>query len=49
MGNKTICDVGCLMSSTAMGIAGVGIPITPAGILSDPKTLNEWLKENDGI
>ncbi len=47
MGTKTICDVGCLMSSTAMGLAGAGIPIQTS-ISSDPQTLNEWLKNNDG-
>jgi hypothetical protein len=46
MGNKTICMVGCLMSSTSMGIAGVKIQID--GLSSDPGTLNTWLKANDG-
>lgn len=46
MGTKTICDVGCLMSSTAMGIAGVVIPID--GEDSTPKTLNVWLRNNEG-
>ena len=46
MGTKTICDVGCLMSSTAMGIAGVQIQIEKED--STPKTLNEWLRNNDG-
>jgi hypothetical protein len=46
---RTICDVGCLMSSTAMGIAGSNIPIEPSPyISSDPQTLNQWLIENDG-
>ena len=51
MDTKTICQVGCLMSSTAMGLAGAGIPIHDgaiADIESTPKTLNEWLKNNDG-
>lgn len=51
MGTKTICDVGCLMSSTAMGLAGVGINIDALSantILSDPKTFNEWLRNNEG-
>ena len=49
MGSKTICAVGCLMSSTAMGIAGKGILIDiPQNISSDPKTFNTWLKANDG-
>jgi len=46
MGTKTICDVGCLMSSTAMGIAGVEVPIEGAD--SNPDTLNVWLKNNEG-
>lgn len=49
MGTKTICQVGCLMSSTAMGIAGKGILIDiPSNTTSDPQTLNIWLKANDG-
>ena len=47
MDTKTICDVGCLMSSTAMGLAGAGIPIQ-AGVDSTPQTLNEWLRNNEG-
>lgn len=49
MGSKTICQVGCLMSSTAMGIAGKGIQIDIAqNISSTPKTLNTWLRANSG-
>jgi hypothetical protein len=48
MVTKTICDVGCLMSSTSMGLAGTGIPIKAPLIDSTPKTLNVWLKNNDG-
>lgn len=52
MDTKTICQVGCLMSSTAMGLAGVDIPIKSIlkifDIHSTPKTLNIWLKNNDG-
>lgn len=49
MGSKTICQVGCLMSSTAMGIAGKGILIDIAqNISSDPKTFNTWLRANNG-
>lgn len=49
MVTKTICQVGCLMSSTAMGIAGYGIPIQKSPVInSDPQTLNQWLIENDG-
>lgn len=47
MVTKTICQVGCLMSSTAMGLAGTDIPIK-AMIESTPKTLNQWLIHNDG-
>lgn len=46
MGTKTICQVGCLMSSTAMGLAGTHNPIKI--IPSNPKSLNEWLKNNEG-
>lgn len=46
MGTKTICQVGCLMSSTAMGIAGVDISIESSS--STPDTLNTWLKANGG-
>lgn len=49
MGNKTICDVGCLMSSTSMGIAGKSIYIDAATYTeSTPKTLNVWLRDNQG-
>ena len=51
MDTKTICQVGCLMSSTAMGLAGADIPIqdlTNVNISSTPKSLNEWLKMNEG-
>ena len=49
MVTKTICDVGCLMSSTAMGLNGTGIPIYPSPYeASNPKTFNVWLQENDG-
>jgi hypothetical protein len=52
MDTKTICQVGCLMSSTSMGLAGTGIPIKSIlsiiDIHSTPKTLNIWLKNNDG-
>lgn len=47
MDTKTVCQVGCLMSSTSMGLAGVGIVIK-RNIPSNPKTLNEWLRRNDG-
>jgi hypothetical protein len=49
MVTTTVCDVGCLMSSTSMGLAGSGIPIKPQpNVDSTPKTLNEWCKLNDG-
>jgi len=51
MGDKTICEVGCLMSSTAMAIAGSNIIITQkdgSKVTSDPQTLNTWLQQNDG-
>ncbi len=46
MGTKTICQVGCLMSSTAMAIAGSNILIDDND--STPKTLNVWLRDNEG-
>ena len=52
MDTKTICQVGCLMSSTAMGLAGTQIQIPVKNLTyhldSTPKSLNEWLKNNDG-
>ncbi len=49
MGTKTICQVGCLMSSTAMGLAGTRIPIKKSPhIPADPKSFNAWLRNNDG-
>ena len=50
MGNKTICAVGCLMSSTSMGMAGVGIslPAEPSAVPSNPGSFNTWLKANGG-
>ncbi|KAJ3431001.1 hypothetical protein M0812_02677 [Anaeramoeba flamelloides] len=42
----TICQVGCLMSSTSMAINGHSIKID--GKNSDPETLNAWLRANDG-
>jgi hypothetical protein len=46
MGNKTVCAVGCLMSSTSSGLAGTGIQIESA--TASPGTLNAWLKANEG-
>jgi len=51
MDTKTICQVGCLMSSTSMGLAGTSIPIESGSFLqidATPKTLNAWLKNNGG-
>eukprot|EP01038_Epipyxis_sp_PR26KG_P009444 gene9444-12725_t len=49
MGSKTICSVGCLMSSTAMGLSGTNIPIKyKPEVTSTPKTLNVWLQNHDG-
>jgi hypothetical protein len=44
--NETICAVGCLMSSTAMALAGHGI--TDAGVTIDPGTFNAWLRTHGG-
>jgi hypothetical protein len=49
MGTKTICSVGCLMSSTAMGLWGTRIPISKLPFIpTNPGTFNTWLVENDG-
>lgn len=49
MVTKTICDVGCLMSSTAMALNGTHIPITTDPYeQSNPGTFNVWLQNNDG-
>lgn len=39
--SQTICQAGCLMSSAAMGLSGVGRAYNPS-------TLNTWLKANGG-
>lgn len=44
--HKTVCAVGCLMSSISMALNGHGISI--AGQPSNPGTLNAWLKANNG-
>ncbi|EGC38213.1 hypothetical protein DICPUDRAFT_29096 [Dictyostelium purpureum] len=44
--NQTVCNVGCLMSSCSMAIAGKGITLD--GNLSNPGSLNEWLRNNEG-
>ena len=43
---KTICQVGCLMSSISMGLAGWKISLD--GSPSNPGNLNNWLLQNDG-
>ena len=51
MVTKTICQVGCLMSSTSMGLAGTLIAIpTEDGdsVDANPGSLNTWLKPNSG-
>ena len=52
MGSKTICAVGCLMSSTSMALAGTKIPIIPPpstqNVASNPGTFNAWLKVAGG-
>ena len=45
-GSETICDVGCLMSSISMSLAGWDIAIDSAA--STPATLNTWLRNNHG-
>jgi ABC-type bacteriocin/lantibiotic exporter with double-glycine peptidase domain len=39
--SKTICQAGCLMSSAAMALSGVGSSY-------NPETLNKWLISNGG-
>lgn len=51
MTSLTICDVGCLMSSVSMALAGKQIPIPRADgsmVASDPATFNTWLQNNKG-
>ena len=43
---KTVCAVGCLMSSTAMALRQHGINID--GKIATPGTLNAWLRSNKG-
>ena len=40
--NKTICQVGCLMTSISMALNGWNITI--GSKKSNPETLNEWLR-----
>jgi len=44
---ETICQVGCLMSSTAMALYGHGIPL-PNGTAMNPAMFNYWLRKNGG-
>jgi len=44
--DDTICHQGCAMSSVSMVIAGYNISID--GEVSTPKTLNQWLRKNNG-
>jgi len=44
---STICDVGCMMSSTAMALAGHNITIDNKEEVN-PGTLNKWLIANGG-
>jgi hypothetical protein len=46
MVTTTICKVGCLMSSVSMALNGHNILID--GQLSNPHTLNQWLRKNGG-
>ena len=42
----TVCQAGCLMSSTSMALNGYGIGIN--GSVADPGTFNQWLRTHDG-
>ena len=46
MVTKTICEVGCLMTSVSEGLNGYNITIE--GAAADPGTLNAWLRDNNG-
>ena len=43
---QTVCDVGCLMSSTSMALNGHDIKV--AGNAANPGVLNTWLKNHHG-
>jgi hypothetical protein len=45
-GPKTICQIGCAMTSVAMILADRGVVIN--GKLVDPGSLNEWMNKNEG-
>ena len=44
--NDTICEVGCLMSSISMALAGTGIEVDNQ--TASPATVNRWLQQNSG-
>lgn len=44
--NITICDQGCAMTTLSMTLSGLGV--TVGGALVTPKSLNAWLRANDG-
>ncbi|KAL4426794.1 hypothetical protein ABPG74_006591 [Tetrahymena malaccensis] len=46
-GPKTICKIGCLVSSVSMALNSYGIQLD--GQDSNPGTLNEWLQQNGGF
>lgn len=43
---KTVCTVGCLMSSTSMALNGSGVRVGENG--TNPGSLNAWLRANGG-
>lgn len=45
-GPKTICQIGCAMTSVAMILADRGVVIN--GKLVDPGSLNDWMNKNEG-
>lgn len=45
----TICQVGCLMSSISMSLAGNAITIPPNRVDSTPLTVDRWLQANSGF
>ena len=47
MGNKTICQVGCLISSVSMALNSRNLTID--GQDSNPGTLNAWLRTHSVI
>mmetsp|Transcript_10849 Transcript_10849/g.10762 ORF Transcript_10849/g.10762 Transcript_10849/m.10762 type:complete len:147 (+) Transcript_10849:186-626(+) len=46
MGSKTVCQVGCLMSSMSMALAGLGKKIS--GQTVNPGNFNDWLRSHHG-